>query len=49
MGGMGEESGVWCVSNIGAHNEDLGVVKVCAVGADDPVLLRMNWAQLFIY
>jgi hypothetical protein len=32
---MGKESGVWCVSDFGAHNEDLDVVKVRALDVDD--------------
>jgi hypothetical protein len=38
IGAMGKESGVWCVSDFGAHN----VVKVCSIGADD--LFRLVWA-----
>jgi hypothetical protein len=38
---------VWCVSDFGAHNEDLGVVKLCAFGTDDslPVLF---WQLVFL-
>jgi hypothetical protein len=36
---MGEESGVWWVSDFDTHSEDLGVMKVCAVSVADPFCL----------
>jgi hypothetical protein len=30
---MEKESGVWCVSNVGARNKELVVAKECADGA----------------
>jgi hypothetical protein len=43
VGGMREESSVWCVSDFGTHSEDLDVMKVCAVGAADQLYLA--WAD----
>jgi hypothetical protein len=42
VGEMGEESGVWCVSDFGTYSEDLGVIKVCAVGVAH--LFCLAWA-----
>jgi hypothetical protein len=42
IGGMGKESGAYCVSDFGAHNVDLGVGKLCAAGDDDPFCLVLS-------
>jgi hypothetical protein len=39
VGGMGEESGVWRVSDFGTSSDDLGVMTLCAVGAAEPFCL----------